>query len=179
MMLIKIFYRYFLIIFVKPYKTLKRKYHTFLVTCVAKKVGSGLKVNGRSIVSRNTILGNNVNFNGMKILGQGVVVIGDNFHSGPGCLIMNSYHNYDNGSAIPYDSTYIHKDVTIEDNVWLGSNVTVLGGVHIGEGAVIQIGSVVVSDIPPLAIAGGHPARVYKYRNKDHYFRLKKEAKFH
>ena len=168
-----------MIIFVKPYKTLKRKYHTFLVTCIAKKVGSGLKVNGRSIVSRNTILGNNVNFNGMKILGQGVVVIGDNFHSGPGCLIMNSYHNYDNGSAIPYDSTYIHKDVTIEDNVWLGSNVTVLGGVHIGEGAVIQIGSVVVSDIPPLAIAGGHPARVYKYRNKDHYFRLKKEAKFH
>jgi len=161
------------------YRSLKKKYYTYSVTNTAKAVGEGLKVNGKSIVNINTTLGNNVNFNGMAILGDGIVVIGDNFHSGPDCIIMTSYHNYDKGSAIPYDSTYIHKNVTIEDNVWLGSKVIILGGVTIGEGAIIQIGSVVVSDIPPFAIAGGHPACVYKYRDKDHYFKLKKEGKFH
>jgi acetyltransferase-like isoleucine patch superfamily enzyme len=58
-------------------------------------------------------------------------------------------------------------------------NVTVLGGVTIGEGAITQIGSVVVSNIPTLAIAGGHPAKVYKYRDKNHYFLLKEKGLFH
>ena len=164
---------------VKLYKNLKRRYYSYFVTRTAKTVGSNLRINGCSRVTKNTILGNNVNFNGMNIVGHGTIVLGDNFHSGPGCIIMTTYHNYDKGSAIPYDSTYIHKNVIIEDNVWLGSKVTILGGITIGEGAIIQIGSVVVSDIPPLAIAGGHPARVYKYRNKDHYFKLKKEGMFH
>lgn len=52
-------------------------------------------------------------------------------------------------------------------------------GVTIGEGAIIQAGAVVVSDIPPCAIAGGAPAKVFKYRNKEHYYKLKQEKKFH
>jgi len=67
----------------------------------------------------------------------------------------------------------------IEDNVWLGHRVIILGGVTIGEGAIIQAGSVVVKDIPKYAIAGGHPAKVFKYRDIKHYNRLKKEKKFH
>lgn len=135
-------------------------------------------VNNRSTVNSNTILGHNVNFNGMEILGEGKVVIGDNFHSGTGCVIITHYHNYDNGSAIPYDNTYYHKDVAIGDNVWLGNNVTIVGGVTIGEGAIIQIGSVVVSNIPPMMIAGGHPCKPYRSRDVEHYERLKAEKKF-
>lgn len=91
---------------------------------------------------------------------------------------MTTIHNYDNGKKIPYDETVIHKEVTIEDNVWLGINVTILPGVTIGEGAIIQAGSVVTSNIPACAIAGGHPAKVFKYRNKEHYYKLKSEEKF-
>ncbi len=54
----------------------------------------------------------------------------------------------------------------------------VLGGVTIGEGAIIQAGSVFVKDIPPLAIAGGHPAVPFKYRDKEHYYRLKELGQF-
>ena len=54
----------------------------------------------------------------------------------------------------------------------------ILGGVTIGEGAVIQARSVVCKDVPPLAIAGGHPAIPFKYRDKEHYDRLKAEEKF-
>lgn len=160
------------------YFKFKRKYYKYLVCKTAVSVGS-LVVNGKSKVNKNTIIGNNVYFNGMNIEGWAKVTIGDNFHSGRGCIMMTSNHNYDAGEFIPYDSTYIHREIAIGDNVWLGMNVTILGGVTIGEGAIIQIGSVVVSDIPSLAIAGGHPAKVYKFRDKDHYDRLKSEAKFY
>jgi acetyltransferase-like isoleucine patch superfamily enzyme len=153
--------------------------YTYTVVRKAGKTGNKLTVNGKSIVTHTTILGNNVHFNGMNIIGKGTVQIGNNFHSGHGCTIMTQYHNYDHGNAIPYDDTYYYKDVFIDDNVWLGNNVTILGGVTIGEGAIIQIGSVVVSNIPALAIAGGHPAKVYKFRNKEHYFDLKNQGKFH
>src|SRR5690606_19187142 len=48
----------------------------------------------------------------------------------------------------PYDDTYLVRDIVIEDNVWLGSRVIVLGGVRIGEGAIVQAGAVVVKDVP-------------------------------
>lgn len=133
---------------------------------------------GKSYVTHKTYLGENVNFNGMAISGEGRVIIGDNFHSGPGCQIITSFHNYE-GNEIPYDSTFIDKNVEIGDCVWLGNNVIILGGVSIGEGAIIQAGSVVCKDIPAFAIAGGHPAIPFKYRNQEHYETLKKMKKFH
>lgn len=148
---------------------------------VKMKVGNyhePLYVNGPSTVTQKTSLGKNVNFNGMEIGGCGVVKIGDNFHSGKACSIITQNHNYE-GSKIPYDSTYICKDVTIEDNVWLGNQVIILGGVTIGEGAIIQAGSVVVKNIPKYAIAGGSPAMVFSQRNSAHYEELKKEERFH
>lgn len=93
-------------------------------------------------------------------------------------MLITSNHNYDNGEAIPYDNTTIDGDIIIEDNVWIGQNVIILQGVTIGEGAIIQAGSVVTSDIPSCAIAGGHPAKVFKKRDEEHYYRLKEEKKF-
>ena len=81
---------------------------------------------------------------------------------------MTSNHNYE-GGAIPYDDMAWVKDVVIGDFVWLGSRVIILPGVTIGEGAIIQAGAVVVRDIPPCAIAGGNPAEVFKYRDKEHF----------
>lgn len=52
--------------------------------------------------------------------------------------------------------------VVIEDDVWLGLNVTVLKGVTIGCGSVVGAGSVVTHSIPPHVIAGGVPARVIR-----------------
>lgn len=144
-----------------------------------KSYGQNVRVRGKSRFNKRTVLGNNVNFNGMKVLGDGKLTIGDNFHSGEDCLLITQTHNYNNGQAIPYDKTYIYKEIVIEDNVWLGSRVTILGGVTIGEGAIIQAGSVVVKDIPACGIAGGHPAKVFKYRDIDHYNKLKKTKKFH
>lgn len=56
------------------------------------------------------------------------------------------------------------KDVVIENDVWIGCNVTLLSGVTIGRGAVVAAGAVVAKSIPPYAIAGGVPARVLKFK---------------
>lgn len=164
-------------------KRIIRKFNKYIYTNKvkrqSKKFGYGLNVNGKSIVTQNTSIGNNVNFNGIEIQGNGNVIINDNFHSGKECMIITHIHNYDYGKCIPYDNTYIHKDVTIEDCVWIGNRVIILGGVNIGEGAIIQAGSVVVNDIPKYGIAGGSPAKVFKYRDKEHYENLKAQGKFH
>lgn len=158
---------------------IKRLLFGYILRNKAKMCGQVLNVNNWSMINRNTFLGNNVNFNGMKINGGGKVTIGDNFHSGRDCLMITQNHNYDFGDAIPYDNTYIYKEINIKDNVWLGDRVIILGGVTIGEGAIVQAGSVVVKDVPPYAIVGGNPANVFKYRDIEHYERMKKEGKFH
>lgn len=74
--------------------------------------------------------------------------------------------------------TYITKEIIIDECVWIGSRVMILGGVHIGEGAIIQAGSVVVKDVLPLVIVGGNPAQVFKWRDKEHYYELKEKKRF-
>ena len=163
---------------IRNLNSIRTGWYTWVIKTQAKSVGTNLTVNHKSHVTENTILGNNVNFNGMCIQGHGDVMIGDNFHSGEDILIITQNHNYE-GEKIPYDESNILKPVTINDNVWIGTRVTILGGVVIGEGAIIQAGSTVVSDIPDCAIAGGHPAKVFAYRNKEHYYDLKKKEQYH
>lgn len=162
----------------KTGRKIRSKVYTYLVCRRAATVGSALMVNFKSTVTNNTFLGNHVNFNGMTISGYGRVTIGNYFHSGQDCHIITDVHNYE-GEEIPYDSTYVVKEVIIDDFVWLGSHVIILGGVHIGEGAIIQAGAVVVKDVPPYAIVGGNPASVFKYRNKEHFLQLKEKKHFH
>jgi acetyltransferase-like isoleucine patch superfamily enzyme len=52
------------------------------------------------------------------------------------------------------------KPVRICRYAWIGQNAFIMKGVTVGEGAVIGAGSVVVSDVPPYAVAMGNPARV-------------------
>ena len=56
----------------------------------------------------------------------------------------------------------LSRPIVLEDNVWLGTRVIVLGGVTIGEGSVVGAGSVVVDDIPARSLAVGMPARVVR-----------------
>ena len=58
--------------------------------------------------------------------------------------------------------TDMDKDVTLEDDVWVGTGSIILKGVTIGQNSIIAAGSVVVADIPPNCLAGGNPARVLR-----------------
>jgi|SRR5690606_1005090 len=160
-------------------RALQRRYYKAVAMLTVGSYQEPLKVNGPTRLTKRTILGSNTNFNGLVVAGTGGVRIGNNFHSGPDCLIISSFHDYDHGDAIPYGPTSVERDVVIEDNVWLGSRVTIIGGVTLGEGCIVQAGAVVVSDVPSGAIVGGSPARVFKHRDWEHYERLKAAGKFH
>ena len=56
---------------------------------------------------------------------------------------------------------------TIDDNVSLGANVVIIGGVHIGKNAIIGAGSVVVKDVPDNCVVAGNPAKVIRYINRE------------
>ncbi|MEJ9220547.1 Vat family streptogramin A O-acetyltransferase [Paenibacillus glucanolyticus] len=58
-------------------------------------------------------------------------------------------------------------DTVIGNDVWIGQNVTVMPGVHIGDGAIIAANSVVAKDVPPYHIAGGNPCKIIKKRFDD------------
>lgn len=66
-------------------------------------------------------------------------------------------------------------DVVIKDDVWIGTNVTILKGVIIGTGSVIAAGAVVTKSIPEYSIAGGVPAKVIRPRFLDADLKRHKE----
>lgn len=160
-------------------KKIRKVFFGLLVRRHHPKIGKACTINHYCRFTAHTHIGAHSNFNGMDIQGDGVVTIGEYFHSGRNCLILTSNHNYDFGNAIPYDDTYITEPVTIEDFVWIGSRVIILAGVTIGKGAIVQAGSVVVNDVPAYAIVGGAPARVFKMRDKQHFDKLFEQKKFH
>lgn len=164
----------------KYLRRIKSCYYTFLCKRMLHSYGS-IGVSNYSKISSTAIVdvGYHVSFNGMRISGWGGVKIGDFFHSGSNIRIMLGSHDYDHGEAIPYGEAVTHKNVVIDDFVWLGSDVIISGNVHIGEGSIVAIGSVVVNDVPPYAIVGGNPAKIIKYRNIEHFEKLKAEKKFH
>lgn len=158
-----------------------RKLLAFFCTAIAKemagKVGTNLRVNKPCKFTKYTIVGDNCNFNGFRIMGKGCVKIGNYFHSGIECMIITQNHNYE-GNKIPYDEKILINNVEIGDCVWFGNRVTVVGEIKIGEGAIVAAGSLVCKDVPPMAIVGGNPAKIIKYRNKEHYYKLKEEGKY-
>lgn len=55
------------------------------------------------------------------------------------------------------------KDVVVEEDVWIGCNVTLLSGVTIGRGTTVAAGAVVSKSMPPYCVCGGIPAKFIKF----------------
>ena len=108
---------------------------------------------------KNIHLGRNVFINsGCKFQDQGGIYIGDGVLIGHNTVLATLNHG-----ILPEERhDLIPKPIHIGNNVWIGSNSTVLAGVTIGDNAVIGAGSVVTKDIPENMIAVGSPARVIK-----------------
>ncbi len=63
-------------------------------------------------------------------------------------------------------------DTIVGNDVWIGQNATILPGVHIGDGAIIGLNSVVGHDIPPYTIVAGNPARELRKRFDDELIQM-------
>lgn len=100
-----------------------------------------------------------INFN-CVILDTSTVDIGANAFIAPGVCISCAGHSMDKeqrGNGIMNS-----KPITIEDDVWIGANSVICGGVTIGSGTVIGAGSVVNKDIPSGVVAAGVPCKVIR-----------------
>ena len=119
---------------------------------------------------KNLVLGDNVNigrgahFSGLnaKIVFKGDCSVAENvaIHTGNHARVIGTFISSVKEKDKP--EGYDH-DVIIENDVWIGCNVTILAGVHVGRGATIAAGAVVNKDVPSYSIVGGVPAKVLKF----------------
>lgn len=107
-------------------------------------IGGGTTINNNfvCIATKSITIGEGV------LVGTNVQISDSDFHS----LSISERHTSSGKST----------EVVIGDNVFIGSNVIILKGVHIGDYAVIGSGSVVTKDIPARSIAAGNPAAVIR-----------------
>jgi len=108
-------------------------------------------------------IGNNTVINQECYLdGRGTMLIGNNVNIGRRACIYTAQHDYNS----PHFN-YTEKKVEIYDNVWIASNVVIIPGIKINEGAVIAAGAVVTKDVDAYTVVGGNPAKFIKERNRN------------
>ncbi|MBU6257349.1 MAG: acyltransferase [Burkholderiales bacterium] len=111
-------------------------------------------------------IGNGVNIEqGVHIVSQCRVVIGDNVSITPYCVIVDTAHPYDPPDTLPKIGARLPdraSHVEIGAGTFVGAHSIILPDVTIGRGCVIGAGSVVAHDVPDYALVVGSPARIVK-----------------
>ena len=107
---------------------------------------------GKSRISRDIIAGPWI---GPK------VVMGKYVMTAANVTIIGDDHNYNiSGTPVIFSGRPELRATVIEDDVWIGQNVSIRAGVVIGRGAIVGMGAVVTKDVEPYSIVGGVPAKV-------------------
>lgn len=126
--------------------------------------GGWLNVNDRDADEPVIVIGASCFLGRRNFLSAGSLIeIGDYCLTGVDCHFLGSDHVF-SSPFVPYlmSGTTDGGHIRIGANCWLGASVTVLKGVSIGYGSIIGAGSVVKSDVPPMSIAVGNPARLVR-----------------
>lgn len=121
--------------------------HVSFIKGMSVEMGENVQFGPYCSVSSDIKFGSNI------LMAGHVYFIGKNDHSYnvPGQLIWDGVRGID-------------KKTIIQDDVWIGYNSIIIGGVNIGRGSIIAAGSVVTKDVPPCEIWGGNPAKKIKDR---------------
>ncbi|MFD0798206.1 acyltransferase [Maribacter chungangensis] len=120
---------------------------------------SSVKVLGEVKVSigKDTFIGTNTLITG----GKSTVVIGDFCDISSNVLIISGTHEITPNAHRIAGKGY-SQDIVIGNGVWIGAGAIILGGVNIGDKAIISAGATVVEDVEGLTIVGGVPAKILK-----------------
>jgi acetyltransferase-like isoleucine patch superfamily enzyme len=112
-------------------------------------------------------IGNNVGIGEYAYLGGGGgLEIGDDCIIGQYLSCHPENHEYEDPNELIRLQGVTRKGITIGNNCWIGSKVTILDGVTIGDNCVIAAGAVVTKSVPSNSVVGGVPARVLKKPKK-------------
>jgi acetyltransferase-like isoleucine patch superfamily enzyme len=108
----------------------------------------------------NTSIGRNVFINqNCTMYDLGGIDIADDVMIGPNVSLITSGHPV---APSQRRAGVTASPIVLERNVWIAANVTILGGVTIGENSVVAAGSVVTKDVPANTLVGGNPATVIR-----------------
>jgi acetyltransferase-like isoleucine patch superfamily enzyme len=127
--------------------------YSVIVGAPASNLGEGISMGANSAVDAYSFLGS-----------SGFISIGENVIMGQHIGFHPENHNFDRTDVPIREQGTTRQGITIEDDVWVGSNAIFLDGAHVGKGCVIGAGSVVRGNIPPYSIAVGVPAKVVRSR---------------
>lgn len=94
---------------------------------------------------------------------RGRVTMGDGVRIGAHTSILGFNHSMESGTPV-FRQPLTSKGIEIGDDVWIGSHVVILDGVHVGSHAVLAASAVVTKDVPAGAVVGGNPARFIRWR---------------
>jgi acetyltransferase-like isoleucine patch superfamily enzyme len=135
----------------------------------AHVVASRLTVGQHSTIAAGCVIRGEVTVGDHCALNAGVVTIGrvdigDGVRIASYAVLVGENHGIDDLSLPIAIQPLTSEGVVIEDDVWIGANVTVVDGVTVGAHSVVAAGAVVTSDVPPWSIVGGVPARVLSDR---------------
>ncbi|HZR40278.1 MAG TPA: acyltransferase [Ktedonobacteraceae bacterium] len=116
---------------------------------------AGVRTSGRKVsIGKGTVINQDC-----YLYTTGGLIIGENVSISSGVWLVTGTHDIND----PY-FTDSYKPIVIHNHVWIGIRATILGGVTIGEGAVVMAGAVVTRDVAPYAVVGGVPAKVISER---------------
>lgn len=134
-------------------------------------IGEGSVIHNPSMVSgrQNIYIGNNVNidWNNVLYVTKGRLIIKDNCIIAIGCTIITDNHKPQLGERLKDrgNDNLEGGEIVLNEDVWLGANVTLLSGVNIGRGAILGAGTCLKGkQIPPYAIVIGNPGRVIGFK---------------
>jgi acetyltransferase-like isoleucine patch superfamily enzyme len=102
--------------------------------------------------------------NGVMGAGGGIQ-IGNNVLIGQNVNLHSENHIFTDKDRLIREQGVSYEGIIIEDDVWIGSKVTIVDGVKVGQGSIVGAGSVVTKSIPPYSIAVGVPAKVIGSRS--------------
>ncbi len=93
----------------------------------------------------------------------GPVTIGSHVIMAQHVVLSGLNHSYENTQMPIRNQPVTVRPIVVEDECWIGANVTITAGVTIGRHSVVAGGSVVTRDVAPYTVVGGNPARVLRY----------------
>lgn len=115
----------------------------------------------------NISLGDQVSIHEYCVIGgSGEVKIVNNVAIAHACSMISETHNFSDTDILIKNQGLTAQPIIIEDNVWLGCKITVLGNITIGSGTIVGAGSFVTKSIPENVIAAGNPCKVIRVRSK-------------
>jgi acetyltransferase-like isoleucine patch superfamily enzyme len=123
-------------------------------------IGEGSKVGAFVEIQRGATIGKNCKISSHTFICEGVK-IGDGVFVGHNVSFINDLfpRAVNTDGSLQTEADWHVVETVIEDRVSIGTSVTILGGVRIGEGAMIGAGSVVTKDVPAGVVVAGNPAK--------------------